>query len=388
MPAINESDKYVFFSKNTVGVVGKPVKIHSSLILNFLYFVNPNSQEGQVIIKEIENLRTDPRANHPGAVTPKPRPRNTNSGEAAIRYDKHLTQVDRVRTALSETSEYSIVSKSLRVFFYIEQKQTENDKSPTVYVSRIQPIHKDSKHVGGFYEQRGLYTKNIEKVDECNLENKNCFVSRATRLAPNEILKSAQELLGDSNVKIFYNPIKVAEELVFLKKNRVSLDTQRSIKELEENIKRNQKKSVNWIIDGEGAAVLAAAIANIPGSLETHNFKFTNARANLPKLMQDLSQKKAKLTGEFIQYSGDNVALLAIAHQNEKLTKQISSLPNSGGYENITRRYLVDQLTALGALKHATLPTTTQDSLKGSKQTFIDAFTGIFKASPIGKKTK
>lgn len=378
--SIQDSDGYVFFSKNTVGTVGRPVKVHLSLVVHFINFVDPKSQEGMSIIRDIENLRSDPRANHPGALIPKPRPRNTSSGAAADKYNKHVTRVNSARTALCAISEYSMVSKNLRLFFYIEQK--ESDQYPTVYVSRIQSINRASNYLGGFYENRGSTNIKFTKVDECNLDNQICFVTRASTLEPKDALKSAKELLGQPNVTIFYNPIKVASEFVALKQNRLSTDTQESIKELEHNIKLNQKKSVSWILDGEGAAVMANALKNVPGTLETHSFKFTNARANLPQLIQDLSKKKANLSGEFISYYGDRVALLAIAHQNEKLIQQVSALPNSGGYENITRRYLVTQLSALGATSSIT------DATKGNKQTFIDKLEGIFKTSANWKKPK
>jgi hypothetical protein len=375
--AVKDFDGYVFFSKNTVGTIGKPVKIHSSLFLDFFCNVDPNSQEGQAMIRDIENLRGDPRANQPG-LHPRPAPR----GKQSV---KHINNLQKISQSLDTIRECNLVTRNLQVFFTVEQQT--GDKYPTVYISRIRRLQKNSQEAGGFYEMRGGFQKSAIKVEDCNLENKTCYISRATSLTPKKVFEDTENLFGN-NIALFYNPVQVADEFVLTKRNRLSIETQQSIKELENNIKRNQKKNVNWFVDGEGAAVLAEALANVPGSLETHSFKFTNAKANLPKLMKDLSQKKAKLTGEFISFSADKTALLAIAYQNEKLIAQLSALPNSGGYETITRRYLLNQLTALGAVKHALAPLSTQESLTANKITFIDALKGLFKPSPIGVRPK
>src|SRR5690606_17671151 len=105
---------------------------------------------------------------------------------------------------------------------------------------------------------------------------------------------------------------------------------------------------VSWYVEGEGAAVLAHALAKVPGTFEKHSFKFLNARTNLASLLQDLGQRKAQLQGEFLEYTRDRIALLSIAQNSNAISDQLNRLPKQAGYERITRRYLVDYFQALG----------------------------------------
>ncbi|MET0356673.1 MAG: hypothetical protein ABW044_07820, partial [Cellvibrio sp.] len=51
-------DQYVYFSPHTKGGSGRAVKIHKDLFFPFFCVVDPNTHDGQNIIRQIESLRT------------------------------------------------------------------------------------------------------------------------------------------------------------------------------------------------------------------------------------------------------------------------------------------------------------------------------------------
>jgi len=267
--------------------------------------------------------------------------------------------------------ELCVVTKNMRVYFHVHQK--EGDKSPTVYISEIQVIHRGAELAGGLYEiRKGLSGSRLEKNPKLNLEGKTVFVSGASK-SPDEAMGNASDILRKEDATLFFNPLGIADDLSIWQNNRLSESTIKIIAEMKDVLENNASKKVAWMVEGEGAAVLAHAIANVKGTLEKHSFKFMNAKTNIPKLLHDLAAKKAQLTGEFIGYTRDTTALLAIASQNQELLKQIGVLPGNVGYNQIARRYLKDQLQSLGNTGHANAVLNSQKNLRSGSQTFVEA---------------
>ena len=141
-------------------------------------------------------------------------------------------------------------------------------------------------------------------------------------------------------------------------------------------MQQNQRRSVEWLVVGEGAAVLSHALTKVSGTLEKHSFKFVNTRANLGKLLQDLGQRKAQLPGEFLDYSRDRIALLSIAQNSSEVTAQMEhQLPKKTGYDRVSHRYLTGYFHALGENGNAHAILAKAASIKGSTTTFIEAIT-------------
>ncbi len=370
---IKDIGGYIFFSKNTMGRSGRPVKIHTDLFLDFFSAVDPASSLGQSVIRDIESLKII-ATSHSFPFPVAERECRPGTSQREIQGQKKNLEIQKAMSAYRENRrERPLNTSSVRAFYHIHQK--DEDKCPTVYISEIQILRGGKKTVGGLYEKKGA--SKFTKVESSNLEGKTVVISGATNSLP-KARENAEIISKQEDVPLFYCPDSVAEDLGIWKKNRLTSSTKKLAKELEKTIKDNQKRKVSWIAEGEGAALLAHAVKAIPNSLETHSFKFYNARANLPALLQDLTQKNARLEGEFIDYELDNTqdrtALLAMASHNQKLVQVIGGLPRVNGYDDITRRYLKQQIEGLGIAKTSTSNSvlSKQQSLRGGSQTFVD----------------
>lgn len=357
---IKDNAGYVFFSARTVGVTGKPVKIHSSLFIDFFCAVDPTTHDGQAIIRDIENLKVLAR---PNTIQPIPLPQGSAS---TARHNAQMQKVRTLNNAMAGKQERSLVTKNVRVFYHIHQNA--GDVCPTVYISEVQVLHEGQNSSGGLYEYKSRRTQKRENRD---LEGRLVMISMASE-SPEEAMESAMTSLG-SKAALFFNPKFIANDLSLSRENRLTDKTKEVINELAEVLKNNQRKSVAWLVEGEGAAVLSHALKKLSGGLEKHSFRFRNARANLPSLMNELSQRKAQLNGEFISYDGDKVALMAIAVQKQALLKHIGQLPSPTGYEKITRRNLIKNIDGLGSVTWAQKATAQPEALRSSKATFVNA---------------
>ena len=64
-------DNYIYFSHITTGTSGRAVKIHKDVFLPFFCAVNPDTHEGQSVIRQIKHLRIlqPARTAHPPALS-------------------------------------------------------------------------------------------------------------------------------------------------------------------------------------------------------------------------------------------------------------------------------------------------------------------------------
>jgi hypothetical protein len=363
--------EYLFFSPNTTGLSGSPVKIRADLFMDFFCNVDPQTHDGQSVIRDIESLKIfgktasqNPRVSVPAR----------NQSEA------HKSRLNRVNQTLNILSfnqsispEKTFYTKNVRVFYRV--LQMEGDSFPTVYISDIRVVRHGSGEPAGLYEYvSSQFNQKLAKAKNTNLEGKTVYISPAFDGAQKAMDEAAFKT-GTTKSLLFFNPPSIAEDLGIWKPPRLSDTTKSAISELTNLLQENQKRKVSWFVEGEGAAVLARALAAVPGTLETHAFKFLNARTNLPSLLQALKEKKAKLEGEFLNYTGDRTALLSIAQNPEALYNQLKQLPAPKGYDCVTRRYLLDFFQALGENGNAKAILAKALSVKGSTGTFIDAIT-------------
>lgn len=374
---IKDIGGYVFFSNNTTGNSGRPIKIHSDLFLDFFGAVDPTSHDGLTIIRDVESLKVNPKAYRPPSSFQPPQASNMASDHCA-----RLAKIGRTTTAMRHETqkqiyqtemekELCISTKNIRLYFHIHQK--EGDKAPTAYISEIQVTKENSNQNAGLYEmQASSRGESLKKSDSINLEGKTVFVSGASA-SPEIAMDNAIDNLRTDKAVLFFNPASVANDLGIWKNNRLTESTLKVIDEMKNVLEKNARKKVAWVVEGEGAAVLAHAIGKVNDTLANHSFKFMNAKTNLPKLLQDLTQKKAQLAGEFIGYTRDKTALLAIASQNQDLLTQIDSLPGNSGYNKIARHHLKGQLKSLGGIGYVNTVLSSPQALRGGSQTFVDA---------------
>lgn len=365
----HDVSEYLFFSPNTTGLSGSPVKIRADLFMDFFCNVDPQTHDGQSVIRDIESLKIFGKTASQNAHVSVPA-RNESTA--------HKNRLNRINQTLSVLSfnqstspEQTFATKNVRVFYRILQK--EGDAFPTVYISDIRVVQRGRDNIGGLYEyastMRGI---TLEKSKSTDLDGKTVYISAASDSAK----KAMDDAVANTNTAkpaLFFNPREVAEDLSIWKKSRPSNNTKGLIDHLSDLLMKNQRRTVNWHVEGEGAAVLAHALEKMPGTLEKHSFKFINARTNLATLIQSLGQRKAQLKGEFLDYTRDRTALLSIAQNSADISYQFKKLPEPESYNRVTRRYLVEYFRALGENSNAKAILARAASIKGSNATFIDA---------------
>jgi hypothetical protein len=371
---IKDIDGYIFFSDNTKGMSGKPIKIHTSLFIDFFRAVDPGTHDGQAVIRDIESLKAKAKAN---VIATLPAPKNRQSPA----HIKQMSKLHKINNVMAGRRECSLITRNVRAYYHIDQK--DDDNCSTVYISEVQVISDAVAKIGGLYDEKGGRggLNELVKVDKVNLEGRSLFVS-GSKESPKKAMEDAQVLTNKMNPAIFFNPPSIADDLGIGKAKRLSPSTKKVIQELERTIKDNQRKNVHWVVQGEGAAVLSHALNSVSGNLEKHSFKFSNAKADLPNLLGKLNDKKAQMKGEFIDYSSDKIALLAIADKNSELLKRMSELPKTSGYEVISRRLLMGQLKSLGTMGPANSALSQPQLLRGGTTTFVSAL----KTFMVGKR--
>lgn len=368
-PFSPDVEGYLFFSPNTKGLSGNPVKIRAELFVDFFCNVDPETHDGQTIIRDIESLKIFGKTAGPNARMSVPAKNETQAHKSRLnQINKNLA----ILTVSQATApEKTFTTKNVRVFYHLLQK--EGDAFPTVYISDIRVVQRGRDNIGGLYEYAStLRGTTLEKSKSTDLGGKTVYISAASDSAQ----KAMDEAMANTNnakPALFFNPREAAEDLGIWKKPRLNHNTKGLIDQLSDLLMKNQRRTVNWHVEGEGAAILAHALEKVPGTLEKHSFKFINPRTNLATLLQSLGQRKAQLGGEFLDYTRDRTALLSIAQNSEAISYQFKQLPEPKSYDRVTRRYLVEYLRALGQNGNAKTILAKAASVKGSQATFIDA---------------
>lgn len=371
---IKDSHGYLFFSANTQGQSGNPVKIHADLFIDFFCNVDPSTHDGQAVIREIESLRAFGKL----AGTPAQAPRKVvGSDRHKNILEKLYKTQDHMRSYQSLARERTVTSKSVKVSFQIDQKA--GDKFPTVYISHVKILPKIASNAGGLYEYKGTVTgQGLLKTNNSELNNQEVIISKGAEDVQTALDTTETETQAKLP-KIFFNPIGIARELTSTNQKNTSQDALNLVNDLTALIQKNSNKTVAWHVEGEGAALLAQAIPMVSGNLANHSFRFVNARTNLPKLLENLSKRKALLPGEFINYTNNHAALVSIAQHSSELKETLKNLPSSSGYDQITRRYLGEYLNALGNISSAKNVVSLPSQIRGSSATFVDVLTNAHK---------
>ncbi|HWV15666.1 MAG TPA: hypothetical protein VN030_09540 [Cellvibrio sp.] len=385
MARTSKSDGFIFFSPQTLGHVGRTVKIHTNLFFDFLCSVNPHSAEGQMVIRDIESLRS--LAENKATAAFDPIGGRNDSAEHIQRKHKIQETLKRMATIAHHKKlalENSLITKNVRVYYNIYIRET--DICPTVYISEIQVINKGNKEAGGFYEATtGAFGGKLIKAAKCNLEGKTVFVSAATATAY-DAMKDAQVVSKGINSVVFFNPPSVTEDLTFGKKNRLTETTQTLVKEFQATLRDNKDRTVNWVVAGEGAALLSHALDGSNENLEKHSFKFVNPKADLSDLLQKLSARKADMGNDFISIdkalkNSAFSSMMVIATQKDALMTRLTNLPlrkmpemgldvNPETFLRLDLLKKVSDVASLGALTSiARLP----QALEGKSISFIEA---------------
>jgi hypothetical protein len=363
---IKDLDGYIFFSENTQGISGSPVKIHTRLFLDFFCAVDPDSAEGQSVIRDIEALRVNPNAYQQitRPTPPPPKPKRPS-------HQQQLRKINNTLCQIGQRLEMSRSTKNLVVYYHIHQ--LEGDKCPTVYISEIHIQNESGRVEGGLYKPAKLRSgqDSYTKDPSLDLENQGVYVSKGV-LQTAEAFAEADHIRTKVPLKIFVTPKSAANDIGIWHEPRVTDKNIKLVSQLRDLIRQNSGKKVDWWLDGEGAAIFGQALKGLNANLEKQNIQLMNPRCNIPALLQDLSAHKAQLNNEFITHYIDPVSRLALGSQSKAITEQLRTLPGANiGYNKIAYSHLVNQITAMGARETVQSLLNVNNTLKKSSETFL-----------------
>lgn len=326
-------DHYVFFSPLTMGgSSGRAVKIHRDLFLPFFCVVDPSTHDGQAIIRQIENLRT--------TCTIARKETGSNYANNPRESVRHKTQLGKVNSAFHQV----LVIKNLHVHYRVSQES--GDKAPGIYISSIRFVTADTGNSPGLYESNSY--DEPKKINPLSADGKNIYIGGPGQKVDSALYHAHRET-KDNKAAVFYIPARVSDELGILGTKTRSRTTTQAINELKDVFNKNVKlsKGIRWYAEGEGVNLLAEAIKQVPGDLSKHEFRLINPIANTAKLIQSLSDKKAKFEGEFFNYHRNKTSLTLLGMQKDQLLETIGKLPGGKNYDIITRSYILKSINEL-----------------------------------------
>ncbi|WP_019602494.1 hypothetical protein [Teredinibacter turnerae] len=367
---IDDIGGYIYFSPLSRGASGKPVKIHTNLFVDLFCAINPNTNEGQTIIRDIESLRAKMATDS----LPKPAMGPLDCPRDSARHREQLNRARKLQRAMMEDQhmrrERVLTTRNARIYYHINQQP--GDRVSTVYISEVQVVG-TSDHEGGLYElKRGRRGVELQKTSNSVLSDRDVFLTGSSD-NPKEAHREATILNNSTNSLVFFVPQTIGSQFRIGKTSRMNSDAKSLTKELTRLLRENQDNRVSWLVEGKGLGLLKSALNNLNGSLSKHRFKFTDAQGKLGDVIQKLSQLNATLDGEFISYSGNRPALLTFTLQKNKILDQLDKLPASIGYEKITRRYLKEQIGALSEISSAKNTAGQASSLRVGSKTMVEA---------------
>lgn len=353
-------DQYIYFSPLTTGgSSGRAVKIHKDLFLPFFCIVDPTTHDGQSIIRQIENLRTTCTIVR----------KETGSGYANNPREstRHKSQLAKVNSAFHQV----LIIKNLHVHYRVSQEA--GDKAPSIYISHIRQVSRDTGSAPGLYENaKGAFgsNKGPQKSSLTNVDGKKIYINGSSETLKNA-MDHARYATDDNNALLFYCPALAVDELGPLGRNDKSRVTTSTIDELRNVLANNQKASrgVSWYVDGRSASVLTEAVKQVTGDLSMHSFRLINPVANTAHLIDSLAQKKAKFEGEFFKYDQNRVALITLGAQKDDVLRAIGKLPAAKNYDIITRKNIVKAIEGLS--RFGENATAAQSKLSSPNQTFV-----------------
>lgn len=319
---IDEKD-YIYFSRATMGINGKTIKVHRELILKFFTYLNPSSFDGQKAIRSIEALTARAGGLESLAKT-----------QSAIEYMLHVGDI--------------------RIFYKIVQ--AEYGAPVTVYVTDLKPGY-SSKLKGGLYR---IMNDGDSQILREYPGNSNKIVDNEAYI--NAQATDAKQLINDSNAcnplksntTAFYAPADVQNELGVFQSRTKSRAVGQYSEKLKAVLMENSSKNISWRVEGEGAGLLLESIKQANIKLDNHEFRLINPIGNTPTLLSQLKNKGAKIEERVISYTPNisNQALISYRLTMEGLQPHMKGNHEAKSERRIATsrsRGLSDQMSKLSS---------------------------------------
>ncbi|ACR12216.1 hypothetical protein TERTU_4707 [Teredinibacter turnerae T7901] len=197
---IDDIGGYIYFSPLTRGASGKPVKIHTNLFVDLFCAINPNTNEGQTIIRDIESLRAKMATDS----LPKPAMGPLDCPRDSARHREQLNRARKLQRAMMEDQhmrrERVLTTRNARIYYHINQQP--GDRVPTVYISEVQVVG-TSDHEGGLYDNQGVGRRSrFEKSRAVDMKNRHVFLTGSSK-TPRDAFDEATYNTNLTNPAVF-----------------------------------------------------------------------------------------------------------------------------------------------------------------------------------------
>jgi hypothetical protein len=375
---IADINGYIYFSSKTTGQVGKSIKIHIQLLLDFMLSIDLQSPFGQSVVHDIESLRA--LANTSVVNIPPPMGGRRDSPRHTAQMSTLHKKVNALAQHVDLKRERPFITNNVRVFYYINQK--EGDQHPTVYINELQIRARDFT-LGGFYEeQRGSFTKGeLKKFEPQNLQDKTIYVN-AAKDGVKKAYDQAKQITKAQKPTLFFIDEESSECLATYHARKLNESAKKLVDKLAQSIQKSATNKAHWYVEGEGAIVLTHALEKVGAQLASHKVTLVNPKGNIPELVQLLEAKKVELIGNFMQLDGNlpsySGAIVSLASHGNQLLDKIKALPpsNSAKAHNSLHQYMrsgmVDYLGRIVATPELQKVNNLPSQARQSKQTFLE----------------
>ncbi|MFO1367379.1 MAG: hypothetical protein U1F46_00170 [Marinagarivorans sp.] len=375
---IADINGYIYFSPKTTGQVGKAIKIHTQLLLDFMLSVDLKTAAGQAVVNDIESLRA--LANTSVVNIPPPMGGRRDSPPHTAQMSKVHKKVNALAQHVDLKRERPFITNNVRVFYYINQK--EGDQHPTVYINELQ-IRAREFAPGGFYEeQKDYYSRaEIKKIEPQTLQDKTIYLNAAIG-GVKKAYDQAKHITKAKKPILFFVDEESSECLATYHARKLNDSAKKLVDKLAQTIQKSATHKAQWYIDGEGAIVLTHALEKVGAQLASHKVTLVNPKGNIPKLVQMLEAKKVELIGNFMQLDGSLPsypgAIVSLASHGNQLLDKIRALPPSSSAKahNALHHYMrsgmVDYLGQIVAKPELQKVNNLPSQARQSKQTFLE----------------
>lgn len=324
-----QAQKFVYFSAQTQGSVGRPVKIDPQLLPHFLCLVDPSSHQGQAVIRHIESLRA-----------------KAGTGDSFQNANRAFDFMDHIG--------------NVRVHY--KMMQAEVGEPVGVYITDIRPGYRGDSAESGLYSARGMGANiSITKSKDTLVSSSKASINGAAgdlTDAAEKVLKASKE----TSTALFYNPAQTINDMgCWFKPSKQGLHARVAAERLAAVLHTTETKgsgTVSWQVHGEGAQLLAKALETVPSNLTRHRFQFLNPVGDMQALLGNIKRKKAELAESVVNYDLSSGAMISFLAQRGALANTIRSLspqghPYSQPREKLVNKLLGDTTKTAGAFQSA-----------------------------------
>ena len=257
---------YIPFSPITQGNHGRQVLIDPSLLLMYLSAVDPTSHSGMEIKRKIESIRSHAALNNA----------TTTSAQSTNAFD------------------YMLHVKNIVVYYKLQ--------GGIVYITHLQyNIREGSGETGFYHIKRNAMGRSTNKT--IPLSDNSLPANVRTVYVHGELtLEHAKKEFfkrypNSTAAGLFYFPPQMITNQLGIWKTQgrsKKIELEHAVKELTKVMSKNANKPSTWIVEAEGADLMADSLSQLDPkiSFEKHTFKFINPITDVNKLIHTLKTNR------------------------------------------------------------------------------------------------